>query len=157
MKSLSVMADEKEQAIPQTKSTKPDRQVNFILLKKQISLTLGDNNIALCRWWEDPLGKSSVLQGGLRNMSLVPAHPCSVLPYVSLPNTKEDKNTVLGRDILPTVVPRSCRFCFRLPKQLTSCRQGMRVSLTEAGISWCKTYDAKYGCHYYDEGQGVVR
>eukprot|EP00291_Cryptomonas_curvata_P027666 CAMPEP_0172208232 /NCGR_PEP_ID=MMETSP1050-20130122/34345_1 /TAXON_ID=233186 /ORGANISM="Cryptomonas curvata, Strain CCAP979/52" /LENGTH=77 /DNA_ID=CAMNT_0012887775 /DNA_START=207 /DNA_END=437 /DNA_ORIENTATION=- len=70
-------------------------------------------------------------------MSLLPAHPCSVLPYVSLPNTKEDKNTVLGRDILPNV--------------------GMRVSLTEAGVAWCKTYDAKYGCHYYDPGQGVVR
>mmetsp|Transcript_62159 Transcript_62159/g.166793 ORF Transcript_62159/g.166793 Transcript_62159/m.166793 type:complete len:233 (-) Transcript_62159:15-713(-) len=33
----------------------------------------------------------------------------------------------------------------------------MRVCLTEAGVHWCKNYDAKHKLNYYDGGNGTIR
>ena len=90
------------------------------------------------RWWEDAFSKSSVHQGGLLNMTLVPSHACCPLPYVCLeqPTTisrdpQGNPELVLGRDVLP-------------------CLQ-MLVVLNESGRLWARAYYKKFKTNYLDE------
>ena len=78
-------------------------------------------------------------KGGLLNMTLVPSHPCAVLPYIDreqptkpcMDDYTGKKESVVGRDVLPCL--------------------GMRVMLNESGRVWAKAYDKKFHTNYWDD------